>query len=234
MRPAERRRLLFPAAAFRAGARPRDAQRFITACGVAGLLGVAWFVAALVLVWVGAASGLDWTRHYVSQFVNAPRGWLLTVGILGHAVGNAALGVGLYRALPSGKLQRWASALFLLATAGLALTGMFAVDASGAPASRAGAVHRAAVATSFGLELGALALFTAVFARAMPSRVVARVSVTLSALAAAGSGMLVAAIALDWRQGLAERAAVAAFMAWEAWVSWQLASGRITWRPIND
>ena len=191
--------------------------------GVAGMLGAAWFAAALLLLHAAAGSGLDWMRHYVSQFANGPRGWLLALGTLGHAAGNFALGLGLYRFLRGGALRAWASGLFLLAAGGFALTGFVTVEPPGAVASFAGAVHRTSASASFAFELAALVLFSAAFASRAPWRGMARVSLVLSALAAAASVTLFFAILLEWRQGLAERAALAAFMAWELWAAWQLA-----------
>lgn len=196
------------------------------AFGIAGMLGVAWFAAALLLMHADAGSGLDWTRHYVSQFANGPRGWLLALGTLGHAAGNFALGFGLHRFLRDGALRTWASGLFLLAAGGFALTGLVTVEPPGAEASFAGAVHRASASASFALELAALVLFSAAFASRAPWRGMARMSRALSALAAAASATLLFAILAGWRQGLAERAALAAFMAWELWAGWRLASVR--------
>lgn len=195
------------------------------ASGAAAMLGVAWFAAALLALQYGS-SGLDWTRHYVSQFANGPRGWLLAVGVLGHAAGNFALGLGLYRSLGRGTLRDWASALFLMATAAFALAGLFAVEPPGAAPSASGAIHRAAASASFALELAALGLFSAAFAAQAPWRGMARVSLALLALAAAAAAMLVVAILIGWRQGLAERAALAPFMAWEFYAGWQLAFRR--------
>ena len=195
----------------------------VRAFGIAGMLGVAWFAAALLLMHAAAGSGLDWTRHYVSQFANGPRGWLLALGTFGHAAGNFALGLGLHRSLRGGALRTWASGLFLLAAGGFALTGLVTVEPPGAAASFAGAVHRTSASASFVLELAALVLFSAAFARRAPGGGMARVSLALSALAAAASATLLVAILLEWRQGLAERAALAAFMAWEFWAAWQLA-----------
>lgn len=195
----------------------------VRAFGIAGMLGVAWFAAALLLMHAAAGSGLDWTRHTVSQFANGPRGWLLAPGTLGHAAGNFALGFGLYRFLRGGALRTWASGLFLLAAGGFALTGLVTVEPPGAAAGVAGAVHRTSASASFALELAALVLFSAAFAKRALGGGMARVSLALSALAAVASATLLFAILLEWRQGLAERAALAAFMAWEFWAGWQLA-----------
>lgn len=189
------------------------------------MLGVAWFAAALFLLHAGSGE-LDWTRHYVSQFANGPRGWLLALGALGHAAGNVALGLGLYRSLRRGALRGWATGLFLLAAGDFAITGVVSVEPPGAAASFAGAVHRTAAAASFAAELPALVLFSAAFAGEARWRGVARASAALSALAAAASAMLLFAVLAGWRQGLAERAALGAFMAWEFWAGWQLAFRR--------
>ena len=188
---------------------------------MAAMLGVLWFAAALLALQSGSGR-LDWTRHYVSQFANGPRGWLLAMGVFGHAAGNFALGVGLYRSLGRGALRNWACALFLLATAGFALTGLFTVEPPGAAPSAAGVIHRTASSASFALELAALVLLSAAFSREAHWRRAARLSLALSALAGAASAVLLSAVALDWRPGLAERAALAAFMAWEFWAGAQL------------
>jgi len=200
----------------------------VRAFGIAGMLGVAWFAAALLTMHVAEGRALDWTRHYVSQFANGPRGSLFALGILGHAAGNFALGLGLYRVLRGGALPAWASGLFVVAAAGIALTALFPVEAPGAPRNPSGAVHRMAASASFVIELAALALVSVALARRASWRDAARVSLALSALAAAASAMLLCAIVLGWRQGLAERAALASFMAWELWAGGQLAFKR--WR----
>ena len=192
-------------------------------CGMAAMLGVAWFATSVAVLMYGAAgTGLDWTRHYVSEFVHWPRGWLLPLAILGHAAGNLALALGLHHALRRGPLRASASALFLLAAAGFAATALFAVEAPGAARSIAGAIHRASASASFGLELAALVLYSAAFASEVQWRGAARVSLALLALAGAALAMLFSAIVLGWRPGLAERAALAAFMAWEFWAGAQL------------
>lgn len=188
----------------------------MNAFGIAGVLGVAWFGAAMLFLQGAMGSGADWTRHYLSEFANGPDGWLFASAAVGHAAGNLLIGIGLYRAL-RGRAAAAGSVLFALAALGLAMTGIFAIDAPGAARSAAGVAHSAAASTSFAVELGALLLFSAAFMARPASRRAARVSYALTVLALAASAMLVAALALGWRQGLAERAAVAPFMAWEFW-----------------
>jgi hypothetical membrane protein len=186
------------------------------------MLGVMWFAATVLALQTGS-SGLDWTRHYVSQFANGPRGWLLPFGVLGHAVGNFALGIGLCRSLRGSALGAWAGGAFLLAVLGLVLTGLFAVDPPGAAASVQDAIHRTAASLSFAVEVAALLLFSAAFARDPAWRERARVSLVLAALAAAAAAALLAALVTGVRPGFAERAALASFMAWEFWAGAQLA-----------
>ena len=117
--------------------------------GIAGMLGVVWFAGALLLLQAAASGGLDWTRHYVSQFANGPRGWLFAAGSLGHAAGNLLLGLGLYRSLRGGAMSAAAAVLFLLAASGFIVSGIFAADAPGAAPSVADAVHRTARSSAF-------------------------------------------------------------------------------------
>lgn len=133
------------------------------------------------------------------------------------------MGVGLCRSLPRGALRGWAAGLFLLASGGLAISGVVAVEPPGAAPSFAGAVHRTAASASFGIELAALVLFSAAFAGDARWRRAARASLALSALADAAITMLASSIVLGWRPGLTERAALAAFMAWEFWAGLRLA-----------
>ncbi len=81
----------------------------------------------------------------------------------------------------------------------------------------AGVVHRAAVSAAFVVGLIALALFSGNFAARPDWRLAARISISLTALAAAGSVALVLALLFGWRPGLVERIAVAPFLAWEFW-----------------
>ena len=186
------------------------------AFGMAGMLGVAWFGAAMFVLQRAAGSGFDWTRHLMSELANVPGGWLFTAAAIGHAAGNALVSVALYRALRD-RAAAAGGVLFALAAAGLAATGIFPIDAPGAARSAAGTVHLTAASASFAAELAALLFFSASFAAKTGWRGSARVSLMLSVFASAGSATLLSALALDWRQGLAERVAVATFMAWELW-----------------
>ena len=193
--------------------------------GLAGILGVVAFAAAALGLHL-ANKELDWTRHYVSQFVNGPLGWLFPLGTLAHAAGNAMLGAGLYRSLGTGRLRGWAAGFFFAAATGLAVSGLFAVEPPGATPSAEGAIHRVASSASFAVELAALALFSAAFGQDRGWRGAAGASLALTALAVGASAMLATSILLGWRPGLAERTALAAFMIWELF-----AGALVTRRP---
>lgn len=191
------------------------------ACGLFGMIGVLWFGVTVLLMQAAAGDQLDWSRHYVSQFVHSSIGWLFPLGIAGHAAGNVALGLGLYRALHSGR-RRLALIFFLSAATGLALTGLFSVEPPGESANFTGSIHRLAAYVSFISELLALVLFSEAFARDKFWRPVSPASFVLTGIAAASTAMLLIAILASWRQGFAERVALASFMAWEFWVGAQL------------
>jgi hypothetical protein len=188
------------------------------------MLGVAWFAATTLALHAGSGA-LDVGRHYVSDFATGSGGLLFRVGVLGHAVGNVALVIGLHRSVRDGALEAWASGLFLLATVGMAITGLWNTDPFAAAPSAAGAIHRMAASSAFSVELVALFLYSAAFAAQTRWRAAVRVSLAMSAGAAGASAMLLSAIVLDWRPGIAERAALATFMGWEFWAGVQLALG---------
>jgi hypothetical membrane protein len=186
------------------------------AFGICGMLGVVWFSATVLLLHF-AAGVQDWTRHYVSEFANGPTGWLFGVGLFGNAAGNALVAFGLFCLLPRGAVRAAATTLFLCAAAGLVLAGVFDTDPPGVAMSAAGLVHRSAVSAAFAVGLLALALFSGAFAARPDWRLAARVSTSLTALAALASVALLLAFLFGWRPGLVERIAVAPFLAWEFW-----------------
>lgn len=61
----------------------------------------------------------DWTSHYVSDLANGTLGWLFTLGIALHGIGNLALGAGLRELADGERLGRWAALLFSVAAAGI-------------------------------------------------------------------------------------------------------------------
>lgn len=195
----------------------------VKALGIAGMAGVAWYAAVLAFLQLAAPASPDWTRHLVSQFANGPNGWLLSAGTLGHAAGNAALALGLRRAMEANALRDQGTGLLLAAAFAIALAGAASVEPPEEPAALAGAVHRAAASAAFGLELLALALLTLAFRRDARWRAAARASAGLALLAVASSAVLAGSLFAGWRPGLSERAALVAFMAWEWWAGFRIA-----------
>jgi len=189
--------------------------------GLVGLLGASLFTASLILLQL-ARSDVDWTRHYVSDFANGRLGWVFVFAAVVHGLGNLGLNVGLRRSLDPGPLRAWAVFFFGLAVAGIVVAALFPIEPAGRPPTPVGLVHRTAAIASFPLELVALFLFSAAFARHPRWRRRKAVSLALSTIAAVGMAGFFLAIFLNRLPGLAERFALASFLAWEFWASVQL------------
>lgn len=190
--------------------------------GLAGLLGASLFAASLIVLHL-VRTDIDWTRHYVSDYVNGRLGWIFVVGAIVHGAGNLGLTLGLHKSLEPDPRRAGAVLLFGLATAGFFVAALFPIDPAGSSPTPVGFVHRAVVSAIFPLELAALFLFSAAFARHPRWRRHQRTSLALSTLAAVTSAGFLLAVLLNRLPGLAERFALASFLAWELWASVQLA-----------
>lgn len=194
----------------------------VRAFGLAGLLGVSVFAASLIVLHLTRAD-IDWARHYVSDFANGRLGWVFVFGTLVHGLGNLGLNLGLRLFLDPGPLRAWAVFFFGLAAAGIVVTALFPIDPAGQVPTMVGFVHRTAATVSFLLELVALLLFSAAFARHPRRRRRKVISFVLSTVAAVGVAGFFLAVFLNRLQGLAERFALASFLAWEFWAALDLA-----------
>ncbi|GEM_PF-835599 len=186
--------------------------------GVVALIGASVFVGSLIALHAVRAD-IDWVTHYVSDFANGRFGWLLVFGAAVHGIGNAGLSIGLWRALGPGRLNAWGALLLGVSAVGIVMGGVFPIDPAGQPATWTGVAHRAIVAGAFAVETLALFLLNRAFARSASWRDAAargRVFATVAALTLAG---LLVAVQQQTAQGLAERAALAAFMSWEVWAA---------------
>jgi hypothetical protein len=190
--------------------------------GLAGLLGAAVFTASLVVLHL-TRTEVAWTRDYVSHFANGPLGWVFASSALVHGVGNLALTLGLRSSLDPRPLRAWAVALFGVAAAGIVVAALFPIDPTGSSVTFAGLAHRAVMSVSFPLELVALVLFSAAFARHPRWRRHSGVAWVLSAVAAVALTGFLLAVLLNWMPAVAERVALASFLAWEFWAAFQLA-----------
>ena len=191
--------------------------------GWAGLLGASVFLLALLALHA-ASPGVDWIRHhYVSDFATGPLGVLFVVAVVMHGAGNLALGAGLFSATrPASARTVAAVVLFETAAVGIVVAGLFPVDVTGAPRTVAGLAHRAVVAVSFPAELAAISLFSSAFAQHPYWRQASGPSLALSSTGAFGLAVFLLAVFLDRWPALAERLTLAAFLAWELWVAFQL------------
>ncbi len=190
--------------------------------GFAGLLGASVFAGSLIFLHL-SRTDIDWTRHYVSDFANGRLGWVFVFGAVVHSLGNLGLNLGLRRSLDPGPLRAWAVFFFGLAVAGIVVAALFPIEPAGRSPTPVGLVHRTATIATFPLELVALFLFSAAFARTPHWSRHQGLSFALAAVAAAGMVGFFLAIFLNRLPGLAERFALASFLAWELWASLQLA-----------
>lgn len=189
--------------------------------GVLGLSGASVFLLSLVVLQV-VRTDVDWTTHYVSNFVNGPVGWLFVASALLHGLGNLFLGIGLGRSLGTIKPGVWASGLFVTAATGILVATLFPADPADSAATLIGVVHGTAVAASFVLELASLFLFAIAFAHARLWKPHSLASLSLAILAAAALSLFFLLLVLDLLPGLGERIALGAFVAWEVWASFRL------------
>lgn len=205
--------------------------RPLTLHGLAGLTGAIAFAVSLIVLHRVQAD-IDWTRHYVSDFVNGRFGVLFVFGAALHGLGNLALGAGLRRSLAPGSVRAGAVLLFGLAASGIVLAALFPADPGGRARSLAGLIHGVAATASFPLELIALFLFSAAFAASPPWQRLVGWSFAWSTVAS----VAVIGLVLDmwWKRapGLAERVALGSFLVWEAAAS--LALLRHELQPRRD
>lgn len=195
--------------------------RLIRGCGFLGLAGGTTFAAVLVVLHLQRPE-LSVLGDFVSDYANGRLGGLFTFGVLVHGLGNAAITVALGWALPRRGTAVLGTLAFGLATVGLLLGGLFPTDADGAAPSFSGLVHRAAVTAAFPVELLALLLLLAAFRVSPAWRGYAPWSLGITVAAAAALGWLFVAVQTGQAVGLAERAALGAFLAWELSTGYRL------------
>jgi len=193
--------------------------------GLLGLLGATVFLSSLIVLHI-ISSGIDWTSDYVSYLANGPYGWIFISGAFVHGWGNLALTLGLRSALHPGRLRTWAVSFFGLATVGILVASLFPIDPPDQVLSTTGLIHRAAASSIFFLELVALFIFSVAFSRDHRWCRQQPVSLFLSVIAAVALAALVVALFAGVVPGLAERAALSAFMVWELWAYAQLIRGK--------
>lgn len=189
--------------------------------GGVGLAAALFFLLSIGFLQI-VRTDVDWTTHYVSDFVNGPIGWLFVVSALVHGVGNLSLGIGLGRSLGKGTLRSWACGLLVASATGILVAAVFPTDPANSPTTWVGTVHSSAVTLSFILELAALFLFAMAFARSRRWKPHARLSLALAVLAAGSLSVFFLLLVLEQLPGLGERIALIAFTAWELWASLRL------------
>ncbi|MFF9567453.1 DUF998 domain-containing protein [Streptomyces sp. NPDC014685] len=164
--------------------------------------------------------GYDPLAETVSRYVNLPHGWLVTVGLLGFALGSAALAVRTVRAEGGGRsgwlLGFWAGCVLVAA--------VFPADPPGGwdRPSTADTVHGVAAWAGF-LTLAVAIVRLTVTWRREPARVSGVRGLTVLAWASSVAFVLFAAAMVDRAVlthtaplGLAERVVIAVDLAWLA------------------
>ena len=189
--------------------------------GLLGLLGVVQVVVSLIVLHL-MSTGMDLVRDYVSNLANEPLGGYFIDAAFVHGWGNLALTLGLRGALPPGRLRTWAVMLLGLAAVGILLAALFPIDPPGQATTTAGLIHRSAASATFMLELAAMFILSTIFLHDDRWRRQQAVSLALAVCAAVAVTWFVIAIQVDVAPGLAERVALAFFLAWEIWASIQL------------
>ncbi|MBK7583245.1 MAG: DUF998 domain-containing protein [Myxococcales bacterium] len=193
----------------------------IVTSGLAGLLGASLFAASIVSLQV-VRPDVDWARDYVSDLANGHFGWVFISATLAHGLGNLATSVGLHLSLERSLLRTWAVFIFRVGAAGIMVGAVVTTDAPGAAPTTAGLVHGAIATGSFVLQLLAVLLFSAEFARQPHWRGRRRWSFVLAMLAAVALVVFFASVRLRYMTGLAERLALGTPLAWELWAAYQL------------
>lgn len=190
--------------------------------GAAGALGALVFLVAAALLQV-LRPDINALSGYASGFANGPYGPAFSAGAVIHGLGNIALAMGLALILGAGRAAVWGSLLLGLAGWGIVLAGLFPTDPAGAAPTLTGIIHLTVAAASFPIEFAGLLLLARAFGASESWRAFAGPTRWLAWLGGASLLWLLAAVALRSWAGLAERAALLTFMAWELWASLRLA-----------
>ncbi|MDK0521284.1 DUF998 domain-containing protein [Streptomyces sp. ML-6] len=170
--------------------------------------------------------GYDPLAETVSRYVNLPHGWLVTVGLLGFALGSAALAVRTVRAGGGGRAEGGGRSGWLLGFwAGCVLVAaVFPADPPGGwdRPSTADTVHGVAAWAGF-LALAVAIVRLTVRWRREPARASGARGLTMLAWASSVAFVLFAAAMVDRAAlthtaplGLAERVVIAVDLAWLA------------------
>lgn len=196
--------------------------------GAFGAIGALTFLGNLLVVHL-ADSGPSPITDYVSDYANGPLGGAFTAGLIAHALGNAALALGIWLTVSPSTRGSWGAILLGLAAAGLLVAGVYPTDAPGAASTTAGTVHRGAAMVSFPVEVLSLTLLATAFGQSHRWRGYVRQTVVIAILATVALLWLVVAVRVGSPSGLAERAALLALLVWELSTSLRLAA-----RPDRD
>lgn len=154
--------------------------------------------------------------RYVSDYANGPYGALFTGALLIHGTANLGIAAGMNATIQGSPWARRGIVLFGIASVGLIIGGLFPTDPLGTARTFQGNLHSAAAASGFVTEFLALLCLARGFIAEPAWRSHVDITMRLAALAAVGLAWLPVAVILDRGfPGLAERAVLGTFLAWE-------------------
>jgi hypothetical membrane protein len=204
----------------------RRKELYVRCLGAVGAASATAFVSVLAALLV-LRPDVSFIGNYVSEYANGPYGLLFRAAALVHGIGNMAITLGLWALAARSRSGRWGAGLFGAATVAIVIAALFPTDPLDVPRTLSGTVHLVAAFSSFALEAAALLFLAPLFRRHDRWRSFVPVTVSLAVIGGAFVVLLLALRAGGGSPGLVERAALAAFVAWEILAAVRLAkSGR--------
>lgn len=165
--------------------------------------------------------------NYVSDYANGPFGGFFETASFVHGIGNIAIAAGLWFVVAESQLGRWGVILFWVAAMGVIIAALFSTDPLRAPPTFAGTVHLTAVFASFFMEAVALFLLALAFKSFVLWRSFITTTTILGVFGSISLLLLLVFRGVGVSPGLAERAALLAFMAWEIVAAVRLAKAKL-------
>lgn len=183
--------------------------------GLSGLAGAGIFfvtITALHIVQPYVRPAYD----FVSNYANGPYGLFFSLSLLVHGVANVGIAVGLSIAINDSKLARCGIALFIVSSIAMSLAAIFPIDPVASERTVRGIIHLFATGSGLIAELAALICIGKAHFMEFSWNRYARLTVIFAFFAASSIVWLMVAILIGGGfPGLAERAALGSFFAWE-------------------
>lgn len=188
--------------------------------GTIGLVGVAYFVVALVSLHF-LEPDFSAVDGYTSDYaLGVSFGWVMRTAFFAVAIGTISIGLGLRSSLAAAKRVTASWLLLLIAGIGFVVVGLFNGDPTDAEElTTSGTIHTLAALVLFVSFLGCVWLLRGVFRRDPGWR---HALVPQLWFAIGYTVMFVVSFGLPVPVGLGQRVFVAVLMGWLAFLAWQL------------